>query len=114
MVELKQERQTLQDKLASATRTIESLKASSSGSQQVSEFHMRMRVEGRGGGGGGGGGAWLLCGWMGVVLRVVVYCSVVTREKTKQVGKCEHQIILVVLTHSWYHIKENLPKKRFS
>ena len=108
MVELKQERQTLQDKLASATRTIESLKASSSGSQQVSEFRMRMRVE------GSERGAWLLCGWMGVVLRVGVYCSVVTREKIKQVGKCEHQIILVVITHSWYHIKENLPKKRFS
>ena len=29
----------------------------------------------------------------------------------KQVGKSEHKIILVVLTHSCYHIKENLPKE---
>ena len=33
------------------------------------------------------------------------------REKIKQVGKSEDQSILVVLTHSCYHIKEKLSKE---
>ena len=40
-------------------------------------------------------------------------CSVLAREKIKQVCKSELQGIFVVLTHSCYHIKkENLPKER--
>jgi len=41
MADLKQERQTLQDKLASVTRTMESLKTSSTGNQQVNELQVR-------------------------------------------------------------------------
>ena len=41
--------------------------------------------------------------------------SVLAREKIKQVGKSEHQSILVVATHSCYHIKENTGlRRRFS
>ena len=36
-------------------------------------------------------------------------CS--NQREIKQVGKSEHQSIFVVLTHSCYHIKENLPKE---
>ena len=36
-------------------------------------------------------------------------CS--TREKIEQVSKSEHQSILVALTYSFYHIKENLSKE---
>ena len=34
-----------------------------------------------------------------------------TLDKKKQFSKSEHQSILVVLKNSFYHIKENLPKK---
>ena len=44
--------------------------------------------------------------YLKIVQGQVLNCnSVLAREKIKHVGKSEHQSILVVLTHSCYHIK---------
>ena len=48
------------------------------------------------------------------VLLLRKLCCVLTKEKIEHVGKLEHQSILVVVTHSCYHRKENLPKEEGS